>query len=129
MEIKICKEIRNYTESIFFGLNLRQLAFSVFACLTALALYFILKPYLGLETLSWLCILAATPFGGVGFIRYHGMSAEKAIWAYIKSEFLMPKKLCFHGVNLYYELRARKITRKERKSYNDKDSKKHNEKG
>ena len=29
MEVKINKEIREYSESIFFGLNLRQLIFSL----------------------------------------------------------------------------------------------------
>ena len=32
MEVKINKEIRNYTESMFFGLSLRQFIFSVLAC-------------------------------------------------------------------------------------------------
>ena len=32
MEVKINKEIRNYTEAIFFGLSLRQFIFSVLAC-------------------------------------------------------------------------------------------------
>ncbi len=30
MEVKVNKEIRNYTESIYFGLSLRQFIFSVF---------------------------------------------------------------------------------------------------
>ena len=32
MEVKINREIRNYTESMFFGLSLRQFIFSVLAC-------------------------------------------------------------------------------------------------
>ena len=32
MEVKINKEIRNYTESMFFGLSMRQFIFSVLAC-------------------------------------------------------------------------------------------------
>ena len=32
MEVKINKEIRNYTESMFFGLSLRQFIFSLLAC-------------------------------------------------------------------------------------------------
>ena len=59
MEVKVNKEIRNYTESIYFGLSLRQFIFSILACLMAVGLYFIMKPYFGLETLSWLCILGA----------------------------------------------------------------------
>ena len=52
MEVKINKEIRNYTESIYFGLNLRQFVFSILGCIVAVVLYFLLKPYLGIETLS-----------------------------------------------------------------------------
>ena len=33
MEVKINKEIRNYTESMFFGLSMRQFLFSVLACI------------------------------------------------------------------------------------------------
>ena len=40
MEVKINREIRNYTESMFFGLSLRQFIFSVLACGVAVGLYF-----------------------------------------------------------------------------------------
>ena len=103
MEVKINKEIRNYTESMFFGLSLRQFVFSVLACGVAVGLYFILRPHFGMETLSWVCILGAVPFALMGFVKYNGMNAEQFVWAWIKSEFLMPKKLMFHSDNLYYE--------------------------
>lgn len=32
MQLKINKEIRDFKESIFFGLSMRQFIFSVFAC-------------------------------------------------------------------------------------------------
>ena len=38
MEVKINREIRNYTESMFFGLSLRQFIFSVLACGIAVGL-------------------------------------------------------------------------------------------
>ena len=103
MEVKINKEIRNYTESMFFGLSLRQFIFSVLACGVAVCLYFLLRPRFGTETLSWVCILGAFPFAAMGFIKYNGMTAEQFVWAWIKSEFLMPKKLMFLPDNLYYE--------------------------
>ena len=103
MEVKINKEIRNYTESMFFGLSLRQFIFSVLACGVAVCLYFLLRPRFGTETLSWVCILGAFPFATMGFIKYNGMTAEQFVWAWIKSEFLMPKKLMFLPDNLYYE--------------------------
>ena len=40
MEVKINKEIRNYRESMFFGLSLRQFLFSLAAVAVAVALYF-----------------------------------------------------------------------------------------
>ena len=103
MEVKINREIREYQESIFFGLNLRQLVFSILAMGVAVAIYFGLKDMLGAETVSWLCILGAAPFAAVGFIKYNGMTAEQFVWAWIKSEFLMPKKILFVPDNLYYE--------------------------
>ena len=103
MEVKINKEIRNYTESMFFGLSLRQFIFSVLACGVAVGLYFLLRSRFGTETLSWVCILGAFPFAAMGFIKYNGMTAEQFVWAWLKSEFLMPKKLMFLPDNLYYE--------------------------
>ena len=69
MEVKINKDIREFSESIFFGLSLRQFIFSVIACIVAVVLYFVLKPYLGLETLSWVCILGAAPFAVLGHLK------------------------------------------------------------
>ena len=62
MDVKINKEIRDYSESMFFGLSLRQFVFSVLACGIAVLIYFRLEPLLGLETTSWICIVAAFPF-------------------------------------------------------------------
>mgnify|MGYP003241556632 FL=1 len=103
MEVKINKEIRNYTESMFFGLSLRQFIFSALACGVAVGLFFLLRPHFGTETLSWVCILGASPFAMMGFVKYNGMTAEQFVWAWLKSEFLMPKKLMFLPDNLYYE--------------------------
>lgn len=103
MEVKINKEIRDYTESMFFGLSLRQFLFSVFACGVAIGLFFLLREKFGTETLSWMCILGASPFAVMGFVRYNGMTCEQFIWAWIKSELIMPKKLLFLPENLYYE--------------------------
>lgn len=109
MEVKINREIRQYTESIFFGLSMRQFLFSIFACIVAVLLYFILKPYFGLETLSWVCILGACPFAVLGFVTYNGMTADKFIVAWFKSEILTPRKLTFKATNIYYEANKRAI--------------------
>mgnify|MGYP000080951083 FL=1 len=116
MEVKINREIRNYTEAMFFGLSLRQFVFSICACVVAVGLYFLLKSYLGTETVSWVCILGAAPFAVLGFVKYNGMTAEKFIWAWFKSEFLLPKKLVFHSTNTYYELMKPSIEKHEKEA-------------
>ena len=103
LEVKINREIRNYTESMFFGLSMRQFIFSVLAILVAVGLYFLLKPHFGTETVSWMCILGAAPFAALGFITYHSMTAEQFLWAWLRSELLEPKELRFESSNLYYE--------------------------
>ena len=90
MEVKINKEIREYTESVFMGLSMRQSIFSVLACGSAVGVYFLAKPYLGTEIVSWLCILAAIPFVGFGFVKYNGMFLEHLIIEWFKSTFLIP---------------------------------------
>ena len=120
MEVKINREIRNYTESIFFGLSLRQFIFSILACGIAVLLYFLLRENFEIETLSWVCILGASPFAAIGFITYNGMPAEKFIYAYIKSEFVIPKNLTFKPVNFYYELLKDKL---EKEDLNNEDIK------
>ena len=104
MEIKINREIRNYTEAVYFGLSLRQCIFAALAVLVAAALYFILQASLGTETTSWVCILGAAPFAAMGFISYHGMTAEEFIRAWLRSEVIEPRILLFESKNLYIEL-------------------------
>ena len=104
MEVRINREIRDYTESMFFGLSLRQFIFSVLAVGIAVGIYLGLNPILGTETTSWLCIVAAFPFAVIGFLKYNGMTAEKFIWSWIKSMFLIPKILTFGNTNYYYSM-------------------------
>ena len=81
---------------------MRQFIFSILACGVAVGLYFLLRPYFGVETLSWVCILGASPFAMLGFITYHGMTAEQFIWAWLRSEMLEPKEIKFEDGNYYY---------------------------
>ena len=114
MNAKINKEIRNYSESIFFGLSMRQFVFSLLAVLVAVGLYYLLSPYFGLETLSWMVILAAAPFAVMGFVSYHGMSAEQFLITWIRSELIEPRQLSVQVNNLYYEAMKKWITAKEK---------------
>ena len=97
------KEIRDYQESMFFGLNFRQCVFSLLAVGAALGIYFSLRELAGEEITGWLCVMGAAPFAACGFFKYHGMAAEQFLWAVIKSELLYPKRLTFQSENLYYQ--------------------------
>ena len=138
MEVKINKDIRQYSESIFFGLSMRQFIFSILACLVAVGLYFILRPYFGIETLSWMCILGATPFAILGFVKYNGMTAEQFLIAWFRSKFLMPSHFVFKSDN-YYAMKYKPIiennlkrdfikNKKEPKDKKDKNKSKKNKK-
>ena len=120
MEIKINKEIRNYTESMFFGLSMRQFFFAVIGVGFAVLTYFMLRSNLGTETLSWVCMLAAAPFVAMGFITYNGMTAEQFAWTWIKSKFIEPKKVKFECDTFYHETMqnqsAQKSSKKEEKA-------------
>ena len=101
MEIRINKEVRNYQESLFFGLSLRQLLFALLAVAVAVGVYFGLRPVLGTGEIGWVCVLAAFPFALGGFFQYNGMTLERFLLAYIRSEFLFPRRLVFRSDNIY----------------------------
>lgn len=117
LDIQINKEFRDYSEKIYFGLNMRQLIFSALAVGAAVGSYFLLKPYLSLETLSWLCIILAAPFAALGFVTYNGMTAEQFVWAFIKSEFLTPKRLVFKAESDFCKKSKELIKQKEKEIY------------
>ena len=79
MEVRINKEVRNYQESLFFGLSLRQLLFALLAVAVAVGVYFGLRPVLGNGEIGW----------------------ERFLLAYIRSEFLFPRRLVFKSDNIY----------------------------
>lgn len=128
MEVKMNKEIMEYREAMFFGLDFRQMACSLLAVLAAVGIYFGLRGVAGDEVTGWLCMAGAAPFAFCGFFRYHGMTAEQFVWAFIKSEFLYPKKLVYKPEDLYYQCLKECISEGEsgKKARKEKKSKKEN---
>lgn len=122
MEVKINKEIREYTEGIFLGLSLRQCFFSFLACVMAVIFYFLFIDRLGMEITSWLCMISAAPFAAFGFIRFQGMNAEQIVICAIRSLLIKQHNLIFKPQNLYYEYLKEflEIKRKESIDPNDK---------
>lgn len=123
MEVKINKEVRDYTESIFLGLSLRQFIFSSLACIVAVCIYFTTIDTLGTEITSWLCVLGALPFALLGFITYQSMNAEEIFITAWRSFLLSKTDLISKPFNLYYEM-YECIIEKDKKEALKKDDKK-----
>ena len=104
-ELKINKEVRDFQESVFFGLTLRQCLFALLAILAAVAVYFGLRNIVA--EAGWLCVIAAFPFALGGFFKYNGMNLEQFLWAFITSAILCPKRLAFKSDNLAAKLLER----------------------
>ena len=104
MEIRINKEIKDYHESLFFGLSVRQFVCSALAVGAAVGIYFGLKDIVGKETVSWLCIAAAAPVAAAGFFKYNGMNLEEFIKAFIYSEFLCAGVRKFESENFLFNM-------------------------
>lgn len=103
MEIRINKEIKDYHESLFFGLSMRQFICSAGAVGAAVGIYFGLRNVIDKETLSWLCIVCAVPLAAAGFFRYNGMNFEQFIIAFIYSEFLCSGVRTYQSENYLYD--------------------------
>lgn len=104
MEIKINKEIKDYHESMFFGLSARQFICSVLSVGAAVGTYFGLRDVVGKEMVSWMCVLFAAPFAAAGFFKYNGMTFEKFAAAYMRSEFLASGRRVFKSENILYKM-------------------------
>ena len=129
MEININKDIREYTEGVFFGLNLRQLICSGLAVGSAVAVYFGCRGTISQDVITYFCIAAAVPFAAIGFIKYNGMPFEKIIVAWIKDNFLVSRKLTVKANNIYLEALKGYFTNKDKEAMNAKEHTDINEAG
>jgi len=101
IEIKIPKEIRDYKEVIFAGLNLRQIISLSIAFAINVPLYIFTKPYIGDEISSWLVMITGVPVFLVGFIKFDGMPFEKYFLIMLRFNFLVPRKRRYKIDNIY----------------------------
>lgn len=104
ISISVNPEIREYSESVFWGLTLRQFLFTILGCAVSIGIFFLLRDVLGMEAVSWACILGMLPCALLGFVRYNGMTAEQLLMVVIRSEILMPKGIVFRPVNQFEEV-------------------------
>lgn len=123
MEVRINKEVRDYTESIFMGLSIRQFICSIIACIVAVIIYFCYINKLGVELTTWLCILGVFPFASLGFVTFQSMNAEDIVKNAWRSFLLSKTNLIDQPYNLYYEL-TKDLLKKYKKEALRKDVKK-----
>lgn len=129
MEININKDIREYTEGVFFGLNLRQLICSALAVGSAVAVYFGCRGTISQDVITYFCIAAAIPFAAIGFIKYNGMPMEKIFVAWMKDNFICPRRLNAKANNIYLEALKGYFASKEKEAMNAKEHTDTNEAG
>ncbi|MDL2236054.1 PrgI family protein [Christensenellaceae bacterium OttesenSCG-928-L17] len=117
--------MREYSESMFLGLSLRQCVFSLLAMLVAVGLFFAVRNVVGEMQIAWVCTLGAMPFAALGFVKYQGMTAEQFLLAFIRTELLLPERLVFEGENIYADilLPAMEQQQKARKKHTKKNKK------
>lgn len=128
IEIKIPKEIREYKEVIFAGLNLRQIISLSVAFAVNVPLYIYTKPHIGDDMASWLVMLIGIPVFLIGFIKFDGMPFEKYFKIMLRFNFLVPRKRKYKVENIYtviYDEQG-KLIDEELKSKNSKKGRKRN---
>ena len=84
MEVKINREIRNYTESMFFGLSMRQFVFSLLAIGVAVALYFLgiykeyftIRDFFVIRAAGWIGLAIAAFFVLLALVRAFFAAAD-----------------------------------------------------
>ena len=108
MQRNINKEIRGYEEEVFMGLSLRQLLCSIVAIGVAVGVYYGFRDYLGRETVSWVCIVAAVPVAAAGFFTYDGMTFEKFLLAVFRSTMLCAGVRVWKSENEFYQRKMNK---------------------
>ncbi len=96
MEIKIPKEVRQHSETIFFWPVHPAVHLCGAGCCGGH--WHLLSDERDArqgETASWVCILAAAPLAATGFFRYNGLTLEQFAWAFIKSQVLCARPRVF----------------------------------
>lgn len=117
MEVRINREIRDYSEKLALGLTLREAVFSGLAVAASGGTYFVFSGSLHMEIVSWVCVAAAAPFVFLGFFKYHELSAERFVMK-IMEERRGSMYLTFAASDIYGKLKKR-----EKKGNEIKDSK------
>ena len=102
MEVKIPKDIRMYQEKVFFGMSIRQNISMGLALGIDVPLYYVLTTNgVNEELVSWTVIAIGMLFLSIGFFSYNGMTVERFVVQYIKTQVWWPMKRTYQSVHAW----------------------------
>lgn len=74
MHIEINRDLDLFKESVFLGLSLRQLIYSVLALAAGAGIVLLVYPYVGLTVSAYIAVPVVAPIALTGFYSFHGMT-------------------------------------------------------
>jgi hypothetical protein len=125
MEVKFNKEIMDYKEDVFMGLNLRQCSSLIIGGVAALGIYFGTHNILSENITATLILLISVPCVLAGFFNYNGLTFEKFVLTWLKFQ-LTPKHLTFRTENVYYKMYEAELAKMKIENKKNKQGKKDN---
>ena len=114
MEIRINREIKEYTENVFLGLTLKQLICVIIASGMDILLYIKLRNVLPGGLIAAMGTAATLPPAVWGFCTFDTMSAGTLLRAIIKNHILSGGTLIYRSVPVYISVHDKKYSVKER---------------
>ena len=103
IEVKIPKEIM--TETAFIGpFSIRQFFALLMMAVVSIPIYNLCKDYIGMDLSLALCMVAALPFGCLGWVKIHGQPFEKFFKFLFISLLLTPSKRKYKTENFYTDI-------------------------
>lgn len=108
MNDEIGPDLREISETIWFGLNMRQLISSVTGIVLAVMIWMLCRDRLGQQYTSWLCCAAVAPCACIGFVKVQGQPFERFALSLLKFAFLESKELPFRSNDINVTLLSKR---------------------
>ena len=108
MNDEIGPDLREISETIWFGLNMRQLISSVTGIVLAVMIWMLCRDRMGQQYTSWLCCAAVAPCACIGFVKVQGQPFERFALSWLKFAFLESKELPFRSNDINVKLLSKR---------------------
>lgn len=90
MEIDMNRDLERFKESVFLGLSLRQLIYSILALAVGAVVVLLIYPYVGLTMSAYIAVPVVAPVALTGFYSYHGMTFTEKMKLKVRFMFRQP---------------------------------------